>query len=249
MLRSIEPYIRLIRGVLSRQREIPSEVLDHIRTHYLVEIDDMEKFFSSHISSFDEFEIDNIFSPVMTPTLKECAEFSSLIEDRPISKTEACLLPEAVFEQSVILSLFTQDTSTIIKTTAPLQAVNYYIDLLYLDHRLPVKTTEVIDHYAPKEYMNILKAMIRCTAFEYNNTIELFHMFLPAVVEQNEFSLEIIKTFLHLLLKLSKGDFKQLRVVIQKELTKRIGNELHLEMAQKILDILDVMEPRLNVSL
>lgn len=249
MLRSIEPYVRLIRSVLSRQREIPSEVLAHIRTHYLVEIDDVENFFSSRISTFDEFEIDKIFFPILTPTLKECAEFSSLIEDRPISKTEACLLPEAVFEQSAILSLLIQDISTTIETPAPLQAICYYIDLLYLDHRLPIKTTDVINQYAPKEYVNILKALIRCTAFDYKNTIELFHIFLPAVIEQNEFSLEIFKTFLHLLLKLSKGDFKQMRAVIQKELIKRIGNELHLEMVQKILDILDVMEPRLNVSL
>ena len=195
MLRSQEPYVRVLSRELAKPRTIPLNAVQFFKDRYFIEETDVAEFLQDRIEKGSNFDINKILTPIYTPTVSDCAIYTNQIEDYPLSKTEAGIIPNVLFELKLAGKLVLGSTNEEIPFLFPRVTMSHHVELLRLNELLTHDMHLKIDSFVPEEDRHVIKTIMRCALTLQKEANELFLGYLHALKDLQLYSLERVVQF------------------------------------------------------
>ena len=160
ILTHMQPFVDAVAAELERPRPLPKQVVNHLASHYSVSRDALGAFFTDTLGTLEDYEMDLLFSPLLTPTLDEQAAFSGLLDAQTLPAGEWPALVQWLAGRPTVVRLITEDGVT---HSIPLREVSLerFVTRLNLDVTVPDPLGKLLDSLPPAEDRALLKALAR----------------------------------------------------------------------------------------
>jgi hypothetical protein len=173
---------------LTRRRELPPQVKRHLISVYGVTEDEIGRFFLERLAQLEDFEREQLFAPLFTPTLEDRAAYAEMLQRQTVTAAEVESSVERLGHGGLTCPVEVPGGADF---ALPLEEVlvTRYVRLLRLPAAPPPEVTQRLIAAIPADDRGLALAMLRDPAWQTPAKFAWLGAYLEVVQDRQGFSL------------------------------------------------------------
>lgn len=173
---------------LTRRRELPPQVKRHLTGVYGVAEDEIGRFFAERVAALEDYEREQLFAPLFTPTLEDRAAYAELLLGHSVAEDEITAAVQRLGRARLSCPIEAPGGSDFV---LPLEEVLVarYLRLLRLSAAPPSEVTDRLLRAIPGDDRGVALAQLRDPAWRSPAKYAWLAAYLDVVAERQGFSL------------------------------------------------------------